>query len=154
MPPSLESGHIHVHAACVPPPHHSPSRLPARTSLPPASNALLSTRQRALAFNQPLSFDTSSVTTMTNMFSVRSPRALGPQALSWAFPLHASCVPPPHPRPSRLPAHTSPSPHRMCPLPSTRQQASAFNQPLSFDTSSVTIMSAMFYVRSAHAPKP
>jgi len=30
----------------------------------------------------------------------------------------------------------------------------AFNQPLSFDTSSVTTMSGMFYVRSAHAPKP
>ena len=30
-------------------------------------------------------------------------------------------------------------------------RASAFNQPLSFDTSSVTDMSYMFYVRSAHA---
>ena len=31
----------------------------------------------------------------------------------------------------------------------TRQQASSFNQPLSFDTSSVTTMYLMFYVRSA-----
>ena len=33
-----------------------------------------------------------------------------------------------------------------CPL-RTRQDAAAFNQPLSFDTSSVTDMSYMFYVR-------
>jgi hypothetical protein len=35
---------------------------------------------------------------------------------------------------------------------STRQSASAFNQPLSWDTSSVTQMHQMFYVRSARAP--
>jgi hypothetical protein len=35
------------------------------------------------------------------------------------------------------------------PLPSTRQQANAFNQPLSFDTSKVTNMFAMF--EHAHA---
>jgi len=42
------------------------------------------------------------------------------------------------------------------PLPSTRQLATAFNQPLSFDTSKVTTMKFMFYVRSARAltPKP
>ena len=43
------------------------------------------------------------------------------------------------------------------PSPSTRQQASAFNQPLSFDTSKVTTMSGMFQVRSPRvplAPKP
>ena len=33
----------------------------------------------------------------------------------------------------------------------TRQYASVFNQLLSLDTSSVTDMSYMFYVRSAHA---
>ena len=33
----------------------------------------------------------------------------------------------------------------------TRQDASAFNQPLSLDTSSVTSMRLMFYVRSARA---
>jgi len=37
---------------------------------------LLSTRQLAWAFNQPLSFDTSKVTTMFSMFQVRSARAL------------------------------------------------------------------------------
>jgi hypothetical protein len=36
-------------------------------------------------------------------------------------------------------------------LPSTRQYATAFNQPLSFDTSKVTAMDGMFNVRSARA---
>jgi len=49
-----------------------------------------STRQGASAFNQPLSFDTSSVTTMYRMFKVRSARALGPQALGRAF---SPCMP-------------------------------------------------------------
>jgi hypothetical protein len=40
------------------------------------------------------------------------------------------------------------------PFPSTRQGASAFNQPLSFDTSSVTRMTYMFFVRSARALRP
>ena len=39
---------------------------------PPSSVPCLWTRQKAQAFNQPLSFDTSSVTTMQNMFYVRS----------------------------------------------------------------------------------
>jgi hypothetical protein len=62
-------------------------------------------------------WDTSNVTDMRFMFYVRSTRALGPQALSWAIPVHASCVPPPpyhHPGPSRLPARTSP-PRIACP---------------------------------------
>jgi hypothetical protein len=33
----------------------------------------------ASAFNQPLSFDTSKVTNMRNMFEVRSARALAPK---------------------------------------------------------------------------
>jgi len=39
-------------------------------------------------------------------------------------------------------------------LPSTRQQAYAFNKPLSFDTSKVTDMGRMFYVHSARALAP
>ena len=35
-----------------------------------------STRQHAYAFNQPLSFDTSEVTNMADMFQVRPARAL------------------------------------------------------------------------------
>jgi hypothetical protein len=51
---------------------------------------------------------------MSGLVGVRSARALGPQALSQAIPVHASCVPPPHHRPSRLPARTSP-PRIACP---------------------------------------
>ena len=63
---------------------HTPQALPPPAShlppptLPPASHALPSTRQYASAFNQPLSFDTYSVTAMRYMFNVRSARALGP----------------------------------------------------------------------------
>jgi len=56
----------------------TPSRLLARAPRP-ASHALLSTRQNAHAFNQPLSFDTSKVTDMYAMFKVRSARALAPK---------------------------------------------------------------------------
>ena len=41
------------------------------------------------------------------------------------------------------------SPRTTCPSFDSRQFASAFNQPLSLDTSSVTNMFAMFYVRSS-----
>ena len=90
------------------------------------------------------------------MFNVRSARALGPQALSRAIPVHASCVPPPcTPGPPAF--RLAPLPPASHALPSTRQRASAFNQPLSLDTSSVTTMRYMFYVRSPRvplAPKP
>jgi hypothetical protein len=73
----------------------------------------------------------------------------------WAFPV---CMPLAPPLPQALPppgAHLAP--HRT-PLLSTRQSEfrvySAFNQPLSFDTSSVTNMYAMFVVRSARALAP
>ena len=63
-----------VHAACAaaaprPPASRGPHLAPHRTPL-------LSTRQNAHAFNQPLSLDTSKVTDMTYMFFVRSARAL------------------------------------------------------------------------------
>ena len=54
----------------------TPSRLPAR--MPPASYARLMTRQDASAFNQPLRFDTASVTDMSGMFWVRSAPARPP----------------------------------------------------------------------------
>ena len=88
--------------------HHTPgppafrlAPLLPRIACPPFDSAA-----KASAFNQPLSYDTSSVTTMSYMFYVRSARALGPQALSRAIPVHAACVPPPHHRPSRLPGRT------------------------------------------------
>ena len=103
-------------------------------------------------FNADISgWDTSSVTTMRAMFYVRSARALGPQALSRAF---SPCMPlvcrhhttgPPAFRLAPLP----PASHA---LPSTWQYASAFNQPLSFDTSSVTDMYYMLGVRSPRVP--
>ena len=56
-----------------------PSYHPSRTS-PGITHALLSTRQEAKAFNQPVSFDTSGVMDMYGMFFVRSAaRALPPQ---------------------------------------------------------------------------
>ena len=55
--------------------------------------ALLSTRQYASAFNQPLSVDTSSVTDMRYMFSVRSALRLAPcYPQSGPSPVHASAM--------------------------------------------------------------
>ena len=128
----------------------TPSHLPESTSRP-ASHALLSTRQEAKAFNQPLSFDTSSVTDMHAMFFVRSARALAPNLESGHAPVHAACAAAPRPHASRpaprLASYT---------LLSARQNAVAFNQPLSFDTSKVANMAQMFNVRSARAlcPQP
>ena len=118
---------------------------------PRTSYAPLSTRQLAEAFNQPLSFDTSSVTTMYLMFGVRSARALPTQALSRAHPVHATCAATAA-HPPRLPSRTSP--RTPCASLLTRQLAEAFNQPLSFDTSSVTTMEWMFFVRPARALAP
>jgi hypothetical protein len=75
---------------------------------------LPSTRQHAYAFNQPLSFDTSKVTDIGGMFTVRSARALAPtKALSRAFP-RACRLRRRRLTPSRLPARNL-APHRMCP---------------------------------------
>ena len=87
---------------------------------------------------------------MYAMFQVRSARALAPTAMSQALPVHATCVA----------ATQRPHVSRALPLLasharlSTRQLATAFNQPLSFDTSKVTDMGHMFYVRSARALWP
>jgi hypothetical protein len=102
-------------------------------------------------FNQPLSLDTSEVTAMEWMFYVRSARALGPNSLKSGLP-RACRLRRRRLTPYRLPARTSP--RFACPSLSTRQIASAFNQPLSFDTSKVTSMRSMFYVRSARALRP
>ena len=120
--------------------HHSCMRL-----CPPFCCA----RQGASVFNQPLSFDTSSVTAMKYMFHVRSGRALLAPKSSWvlACTLHMRLSPARCVCRHTLP---SPDPHhaRLVCLPSTRQEASAFDQPLSLDTSSVTTMREMFSVRS------
>ena len=64
-----------MHAACAAAVPRPPA---SRAAHRPASYALLSTRQKAKAFNQPLSVDTSSVITMRKMFKVRFARALPP----------------------------------------------------------------------------
>ena len=69
---------------------------------------------------------------------------------SWALP--ARCL-----RRRRLPTpsrHPTPMPPSSYAPLSTRQSASAFNQPLSLDTSSIANMDKMFYVRSARALPP
>ena len=115
----------------------------------PASQALISARQQAAAFNQLLSFDTSSVTDMSYMFYVRSAHALSPSAFT-AGPSRRTCRLCPAADPRRPASRPTPRPASHV-LLSTRQGAYAFNQPLSFDTSSVTDMNEMFAVRSAHA---
>ena len=107
--------------------------------------------QRASAFNQPLSLDTSSVTTMSRMLSVRwlFARTLRPISTVGPFP----CCRLRRRRSAALRLLTGLTPTSYAPL-STRQLASAFNQPLSFDTSSVTDMGFMFYVRPVRALRP
>ena len=103
-------------------------------------------------FNQPLSFDTSSVTDMSYMFIVRSARALPPVSSLRLLARYLTPHVAPHPPVSgaRLALH----PGLFTCSPLTRQRASAFDQPLSLNTSSVTDMSYMFGVRSARALPP
>ena len=112
LPPTALSRALPAHADCV----AATQRPPASRAAPlPASHARLSTRQYASAFNQALSFDTSKVTDMRHIFTVRSARALAPPALSHAIPMHAAC------------AAVAPCPltlHRINSLPSTRQGSS------------------------------
>ena len=131
-----------VQALCLHGHRPTPSRLSPRMSRPNAPPCV--TGQDAYQFNQPLSFDTSSVTDMTSMFWVRSARASPPMS-SWDFLapcLHRHRLPPSHC------ARSAFGPHASLGLV-TRQGASAFNQPLSFDTSIVKDMSYMFSVRLA-----
>eukprot|EP00964_Phaeocystis_antarctica_P157294 scaffold127415_cov63-Phaeocystis_antarctica.AAC.3 len=92
------------------------------------------------------------VTTTCYMFYVCAlPLAQHALDLQLSLSLHAACaavarrVPPP-------PARTSP--RTLCPLFYSRQAASAFDQPLSFDTSSVTDMGQIFRVCSSPCPAP
>ena len=98
----------------------------------------LATRQKAVKFNNKLNFDTSSVTSMKDMFRVRVPSTRPSRAAS----LRAACI---------TTAFSSPGQHlallRMTSL-ATRQGAKKFNKKLSFtDTSKVTSMQGMFSVR-------
>eukprot|EP00964_Phaeocystis_antarctica_P034498 scaffold19637_cov48-Phaeocystis_antarctica.AAC.1 len=93
------------------PPFHHPGRTSPSTACPPFDS-----RQSASAFNQPLSFDTSSVTDMLNMFTVRSSPCPAPNLQS-SPPLRAACTAV-APRPL--------TPHRMHALLSTRQGSSGW----------------------------
>ena len=84
-------------------------RRPPRTALSPPGPDLahalythLATRQDAGAFNQPLSFDTSKVTTMEGMFYVRPPTPTSSRErllTGYDRPLLTGYDrPPPHPR--------------------------------------------------------
>ena len=77
-------------------------------------------------------------------------RAL-PRICSRALP--CTPRPPQSPTTSGLPVLCT-SPQTVCPPFDSRQSATAFNQPLSFDTSNVTGMQYMFYVRSSPSPAP
>ena len=54
----------------------APTPSASRSASRPASYALHLTWQRADAFNEPLSFDTSKVTSMENIFEVHSSSVL------------------------------------------------------------------------------
>ena len=127
------------------------SRLPARSphrTVCPACDP----RQSAYAFNQPLSWDTSGVTDMSWMFHVRcAPCAPAPQSAVSPSPVHAARTPRPRAT-SRLPARSPP--RTVCPACDPRQLAEAFDQPLSWDTSSVTNMYQLFSVRCSPLPRP
>ena len=121
--------------------------------------ALLSTRQcggfsfspPASSFNQPVNFDTSSVTNMYGMFYVRSPRVPCPNPSSQVSACAPLAAPLRHVLAS-APSGPHLAPHRAHALLTTRQEAVKFNQPLTFDTSSVTDMKRMFSVRSPRVP--
>ena len=74
------------------PPH--PTLPPAFPHVAPPPMLPLCTRQWASAFNQPLSFDTSNVTSMAGMFSVRSARALPSTSIVGPSLLLAPTTPP------------------------------------------------------------
>ena len=153
-PQSVQSRHpLHAARTAV------ARRLPPLASRPaarPAPCALLATPpQHAHSFNQPLSFDTTRLATMNCMFCVRasSSPSCSPPPKSAVAPsvLHAACT--------AVARHLPPpgqqfAPRTVCPAYDPRQSASAFNQPLSFDTSSVTNMRSMFEVRSAARALP
>ena len=123
----------------------TPSLLPTRT--------LLSARQHASVFNQPLSFDTSRVTNMWGMFYVRSSRAPASNHRSCGYPARCLRRRRPTRPPFSQPAYVTPLPTHTCfPFGSAWQYTRVFDHPLSFDTSNVTSMAHMFEVGSARAP--
>ena len=141
--PSLQSSPLlHSHAACAavahrlpsPGPHIAPNRMPSfrisagREGVQPATDSRHVQRQR-----HELDVIRALLPCCPHNYVVGS------------FPAR-SCL---HRRP--LVSWPAPRP-APCALLSARQDAREFNQPLTFNTSSVTDMSWMFYVRPQHAP--
>ena len=151
--PSLESG---PPRACRLRRHHpAPSRLPARTSpriaCPPFDSAGCDGVQPAAQLRHVPGHD-HAPHVLHAVHVLRALRACsGPPSLE-SGPPRPCRLRRRHPTPSRLPGRTSSC--IACPPFDSRQGASVFNQPLSFDTSKVTDMSWMFYVRSARALAP
>ena len=119
-----------------------PRRSPRCSILPraPDTPSVRLSAQGAANFNQPLSFDTSSVTSMRAMFDMSSEHAY-------------RCSNTPHRRLSFWSRFNSPvnfDTSRVTSMKGMFWRASAFNQPLSFDTSSVTDMSEMFRGATAY----
>ena len=105
----------------------------------------------AAAFNQPLSFDTSSVTSMYYMFGSASafnqPLSLDTSRVTSMNRMFAAATAFNQP----LSFDTS----SVTDMAHMFRSAAAFNQPLSFDTSRVVTMAAFFDARpSPHAPLP
>ena len=146
LAPSLQSGPLSPCTLLASPPRHALT--PPSPHLDPTSYALLSTRQNAVSFNQPLSFDISNLENgaMRDTFSVRVPwtPSLESDRLRACRLRRRAPRPPPDP-------HLAPASYALL---STRQKTYKFNQPLSLDTSKVTNMGNMFRVRSARALAP
>ena len=91
---------------------------------------------------------------MNRMFEVRSEPVPCPQPSTRVLRVRTACAAaaprPPAFQPAPRPAWHAPLSTRQA----FNQRGSTFNQLLSFDTSSVTHMSYMFYVRSARALAP
>jgi len=147
VPPSVPCPPVSGRTLRAPPPAPTLSRRLYSPVPPPMSLGV--PWQAASAFNQPLSFDTSSLTDMSQMFLVRTPphacRAKCPVGSS----VHALRAPPPPPH-AFAPCHPSRVALLMR-LSVPRQSAWAFNQPLSFDTSGVTDTQGTSQVRTPRA---
>ena len=149
--------HLSVGVSAPSPPPTPRSTVRARAVSPVP--CLRTPRQQAYKFNQPLSWDTSRVSNMWLMFYVLLSAALCAPHLQ-SCPPHCAraactavgrCLLPPGPQPAPPLTPRKPSVRPAC---DPRQYAHAFNQPLSWDTSSVTTMHAMFYVRASPASLP
>ena len=161
LPPTCSRAHTYFLHTLRAPHNCTPPRLPVRSS-PRTVCPAYDPPQKATAFNQPLSWDTSSVTQMSYTFDVgcSPPPPLHPRLQSRPLPCTLRALPlarcgctPQAPAPHLPPSAAYSSPRTARPAGDPWQGAAAFNQPLSWDTSGVTNMVAMFYVRrSPHRP--